>query len=51
MTDFLSGEQGAVAIAGAVKSGRTTAVAVAQAALDRIAAADSTLNCFTAVTA
>ncbi len=51
MTDFLSGEQGAVAIAGAVKSGRTTAVAVAQAALSRIAAADSTLNCFTAVTA
>ena len=38
-------------IAADVRSGAVSAVAVAQAALERIAARDSGLNCFTTVTA
>ena len=41
----------AVAIAAAVREGKVSAVEVAKAALQRIAARDSELNCFTTVTA
>ncbi|MCC3530937.1 MAG: AtzE family amidohydrolase [Microcoleus sp. PH2017_22_RUC_O_B] len=41
----------AVATASAVKSGKITATAVVNAALERIADRDNTLNCFTAITA
>jgi AtzE family amidohydrolase len=45
------GNAGALEIAAAVKSGVTTAVAVARAALDRIAECDDALNCFVNVLA
>ncbi|MEL6165774.1 MAG: AtzE family amidohydrolase, partial [Cyanobacteria bacterium J06628_3] len=41
----------AVSIATAVKQGQIKAVEVTKAALDRIAARDKQLNCFTKVTA
>jgi AtzE family amidohydrolase len=47
---FLAGAD-AVATASAVKSGKITAIAVVNAALERIADRDKTLNCFTAITA
>ncbi len=42
---------GALAIAAAIRSGEVSAVEVARAALDAIAARNGLLNCFTAVTA
>jgi 1-carboxybiuret hydrolase len=50
MTDPLARDASATAIAAAVASGSTTALAVAEAALARIAAGDGRLNAFTAVT-
>jgi AtzE family amidohydrolase len=47
---FLAGAD-AVATASAVKSGKIAATAVVNAALERIADRDKTLNCFTAITA
>ncbi|MCC3411532.1 MULTISPECIES: AtzE family amidohydrolase [unclassified Microcoleus] len=47
---FLAGAD-AVATASAVKSGKIAATAVVNAALERIADQDKTLNCFTAITA
>ncbi|WP_293156569.1 MULTISPECIES: AtzE family amidohydrolase [unclassified Microcoleus] len=47
---FLAGAD-AVATASAVKSGKIAATAVVNAALERIADRDNTLNCFTAITA
>ncbi|WP_293128757.1 AtzE family amidohydrolase [Microcoleus sp. bin38.metabat.b11b12b14.051] len=47
---FLAGAD-AVATASAVKSGKITATAVVNAALERIADRDQSLNCFTAITA
>ncbi|MCC3409489.1 MAG: AtzE family amidohydrolase [Microcoleus sp. PH2017_10_PVI_O_A] len=47
---FLAGAD-AVATASAVKSGKIAATAVVNAALERIADRDQTLNCFTAITA
>ena len=44
-------EIGAAAIAAAVRAGEVTAVEIAEAALERIAARNPALNCFTAVTA
>ena len=41
---------GACAVAAAVRGGKVTAIDVTRAALARIAAANATLNCFTAVT-
>ena len=45
------GDGGVVEISAAVKAGAVTALDVAEAALDRIGAADGELNCFTAVLA
>src|SRR5512133_3853045 len=50
MTDPLAPDASAAAIAAAVARGETTAAAVAEAALARIAAGDGRLNAFTAVT-
>ncbi len=47
---FLAGAD-AVATASAVKSGKIAATAVVNAALERIADRDNTLNCFTAISA
>jgi AtzE family amidohydrolase len=48
---MLSADAGLIEIASAVRGGKVSAIAVAQAALARIAATDPKLNCFTAVTA
>ena len=47
----MSNPDDAVATAEAIKTGKITAKAVVTAALERIAAKDKTLNCFTTVTA
>lgn len=48
---MLAADTGVSDIAAAVRSGKVSAVETARAALARIAATDSRLNCFTAITA